>query len=303
MKPNISEFSYGYALTEELVMGFGNKLTSSPVFPSLYQEGKDGGGWDVKLDKGGIPLFLQFKLSDYLKTKSALEYKKGKISLPYYRMHIRSKKYSRQHELLLKLERDGNEVYYSAPGFHEPGELNDAYLKQKVKNRSLWVKPTYIGDITDNKEHCVVFKLPKPHYFCSEPKEIKKDLSFESFQNEIYSAFEERKEYALSRNSLDELVKKIKRLAKERVDDFPEYDSGLRFGVKIPRIDEEIKEIEKEKEEGKTIEKLLINKELLMNHENMVENKFSNKHPIELLAYYASFYFGSQLMTVTEFEK
>ena len=199
MKPNISEFSYGYALTEELAKGFGKSITAAPVFPSLYQEGKKGGGWDVKLEKGGIPLFLQFKLSHYLKTASANERKSGHFSSPYYRMHLRPINHSKQHELLLDLERAGNEVYYSAPGFHEPNELNDAYLKNKVKDRSIWVKPTDITDITDTDEHYVAFQLPSTWYFCSKPKLIERNLSFSVFQENIITALSQKKETALTR--------------------------------------------------------------------------------------------------------
>jgi hypothetical protein len=39
MKPDISEFSYGYALTEELMNDIGSSFRTVPVFPSLYQEG------------------------------------------------------------------------------------------------------------------------------------------------------------------------------------------------------------------------------------------------------------------------
>ena len=64
MKPDIAEFNYGYALTDELIHWHGAGITAVPIFPSLYDEGQPGGGYDVKLDRGGIPLFLQFKLSD-----------------------------------------------------------------------------------------------------------------------------------------------------------------------------------------------------------------------------------------------
>jgi len=48
MKPQISEFSYGYALTDELIHWHGTNLTAAPIFPSLYQEGQVGGvGGDV----------------------------------------------------------------------------------------------------------------------------------------------------------------------------------------------------------------------------------------------------------------
>lgn len=73
MKPNISEFSYGYALTDELVHASGITITGAPVFPSLYSEGQAGGGWDVRIDRPGVPLFLQFKLSDKMKRGNCRE--------------------------------------------------------------------------------------------------------------------------------------------------------------------------------------------------------------------------------------
>jgi hypothetical protein len=40
-------------------------LKVAPVFPSLIQEGRTGGGYDVLLEPG-FPLFLQFKISQYM---------------------------------------------------------------------------------------------------------------------------------------------------------------------------------------------------------------------------------------------
>jgi len=40
MTPEISEFSYGFALTNEIV-GWAN-LKAPPIFPSLVEEGKVG---------------------------------------------------------------------------------------------------------------------------------------------------------------------------------------------------------------------------------------------------------------------
>lgn len=77
MQPNISEFSYGYAITDELIHWYGTTITASPVFPSLYQEGQQGGGWDLKLQRPGIPLFLQFKLSHCMIRTNAREHQKG----------------------------------------------------------------------------------------------------------------------------------------------------------------------------------------------------------------------------------
>jgi hypothetical protein len=78
MKSQFSEFTYGYTLVEELSRSC--KFSAMPTFPSLIEEGKIG-GYDVKLQLSGLPLFLQFKLSDYL-GKTAKYYKN--FDEPYY---------------------------------------------------------------------------------------------------------------------------------------------------------------------------------------------------------------------------
>lgn len=153
MKPDISEFSYGFALTSELVQSFGLHRAGAPLFPSLKAEGKPGGGFDVKLP--GIPVFLQFKLSDYLKTSRGLEY--ASLGGPYYRFKIRAPKHSKQHELLLALEGQGKTVLYCAPRFHTPHELNDVFANSAVVKRSAFVRPSSIGALPDADEHSVSF--------------------------------------------------------------------------------------------------------------------------------------------------
>jgi hypothetical protein len=186
VKPNISEFTYGYALTDELVHASGGTITGVPVFPSLYSEGQTGGGWDVRIDRPGVPLFLQFKLSDKMKRGNARERANTGLGLPCYRMHLRPRRFSQQHELLLDLERKGHEVYYSAPAFHEPDELNDAYLNQLVKSRSLWVKPSQIGPLPDNQDHHISFRLGGAWFFYSrDPQRLEGPTDFKSFEDHL----------------------------------------------------------------------------------------------------------------------
>jgi hypothetical protein len=218
MKPNISEFSYGYALTDELVHWHSLPITAAPVFPSLYDEGKPGGGYDVKLEKPGIPLFLQFKLSHCMVRNTAMEVTKKCISSkPFYRMYIRPHKHSAQHEMLLDLEASGNEVYYSAPYFHKLHELNDAYISHSVKRRSLWLKPSSIGN-SPNDEHHVSFKHPAELYICSEPRKIEASGSFEEFSQHIMSIFEERAAIAMKRESLNATADLLRTLSGQRTD-------------------------------------------------------------------------------------
>lgn len=169
MKPDISEFSYAYALTSEFVRIFGLKSVGAPVFPSLQQEGRLG--YDVKIP--GIPLFLQFKLSDYMTRASANQ--ADVLGVPHYRMHLRPLRHSDQHELLRDLEATDQLVYYAAAGFHTPGELNLAYDDGMVVERSAFWAPSAIGPLPDANDHYVAFRPGDPFgYLCSEPIRVEK---------------------------------------------------------------------------------------------------------------------------------
>jgi hypothetical protein len=88
MKPtDISEFSYGYAVTESLVRQVRYPLQAAPIFPSLIAEGRSG-GYDVAIPFSGFPLFLQFKLSDLMVSRTAIETKARLLEPEFYRFHL-----------------------------------------------------------------------------------------------------------------------------------------------------------------------------------------------------------------------
>jgi hypothetical protein len=207
MRPNISEFSYGYALTDELVHSAGYGITGVPIFPSLYQEGQAGGGYDVMLNRPSVPLFLQFKLADCMKRRSAKEARDGRLTLPCFRFHLRPKRFSDQHDLLLDLEQKGHEVYYSAPAFYQPEELNDAYLTNQVKERSVWIRPSEIGPLPDSADHHVSFQHPGQWYLYSEPRLMEGSKSFDSLA--------ERLKTKLRAPSVGEEGQKLEKLAED----------------------------------------------------------------------------------------
>ncbi len=171
MKPQISEFSYGFALTNELV-GW-TSLATAPIFPSLIEEGKAGGGYDVKLDLPGIPLFLQFKRSHCMTRRSAREYKSvtavgGSLRVPYYRFPITESDLSDQHEMLLELDDGTRLVFYAAPKFHTKDEINSAWRSSEVSARSIFVSPQQIGPL-DSSAHTIAFDHSRT-WVCSTPK-------------------------------------------------------------------------------------------------------------------------------------
>lgn len=169
MKPDISEFSYGYALTREIVQKCSTGLTGAPVFPSLIAEGYLG--YDLELPIVGNPVFLQFKLSDYMVRSTAEG--ADKVPIPHYRMHLRPLKHSKQHELLLALEKKGRKVFYAAPEFHSSEDLNEAYLRNEMIERSAFFRPRAIGKLPNEHEHFVCFNVGARHgYLCSEPIKV-----------------------------------------------------------------------------------------------------------------------------------
>lgn len=171
MTPDISEFSYGFALTNELV-GWAS-LSAAPIFPSLIEEGKKGGGYDVKLDQAGAPLYLQFKRADCMMRASANEIKNHglPLSTPFYRFPITPRNKSFQHTSLVELDDGSNLVFYAAPRFHTINEINRAWQNADVSARSIFVAPSAIGLIHDNEKHAVSYDNSRT-FFCSEPREI-----------------------------------------------------------------------------------------------------------------------------------
>ena len=185
MKAEFSEFTYGFSLVNELAKALS--CTAVPIFPSLSEEGKKGGGYDAKLlSKKGKILNLQFKLSDRMKARSAREYKipGHSLSLPYYRFQITSERISEQHSLLLSLEDIEPLTFYAAPAFYQNDEINAHWSSDSVTRNSVFVKPSSIGDLPDFNPHKVCFDAAsiakEQAYFFSEPREIP-ILPFQSF--------------------------------------------------------------------------------------------------------------------------
>ena len=175
MKSGISEFSFGYAVTEEIVRQQRHVMVGAPVFPSLYDEGRPGSGYDLLLQRVGFPLMLQFKLTQRMVKRSALEIKTHRLfSPPFYRIPLMPTKLSEQHNMLLSLDDGSNEVYYAAPLFSTQNELNDYYTANTVLKNCIFIKPNTIGPLPDDEDHHI--SIDNDHsrgfLFSSQPKQI-----------------------------------------------------------------------------------------------------------------------------------
>lgn len=182
--PQFSEFSFGYALTDNLIHGgLPHKLKAAPTFPSLYKEGKPGGGYDVKIPLTSTPLFLQFKIPQIL-TRKSNKTPPG-FGTPYYRMHVRPGGQSLQHQNLITHGRRHRLVYYVTPRFHTTAALNKAFLNRRMIEESVFIRPSQIGSL-DDKHHFVAYdRLHSVAWLFSEPQEIQGAINGEMFIGEV----------------------------------------------------------------------------------------------------------------------
>jgi hypothetical protein len=196
MKPEISEFSFGFALTAELIATFNLKSAGAPEFATQYAEGQVGGGWDVKLS--ATPIYLQFKRSHRMVTRGAQEYHLFS-SLPFYRMYIHRRNHSDQHQLLLDLENLGNLVLYAAPGFSRSSELQTVYSADRVAESSLFLRPSEVKALADDEQHWVAFQMvPERTYFCSQPRRVKAEPAKQLFTHDALRALSKGNQPELS---------------------------------------------------------------------------------------------------------
>jgi hypothetical protein len=176
MKLGFSEFSYGYAFTENLIRSSAAGPTSAPIFPNLVQEGTLG--YDVKISLPGLPLFFQFKLPELMVRNTAREIAQlglPGLAVPFFRMPLMRRDLSDQHALLIRLEtRFPNAVFYASPKLESANDFNIAYLGAGVHLGSALFSPSDIGQLPDNDKHSVSYTAGSHvGWRCSEPKQVK----------------------------------------------------------------------------------------------------------------------------------
>ena len=205
MKSQFTEFSYGFALTHGLLKDTPS-IRVVPHFPSLVEEGDVG--YDAKINYPGLPLFLQFKLSDYLTRRPAKYW--DYYHKPYYRFDITPRRRSRQHNLLKRLYDKGNYVFYVAPLFSEISEFDRAFTQNKVADRSIWLPLERLPRLTDDDPHHVTFtgsSSPSWHteHWNLEGTLVEGEFSWEQVYDDIVGRFERHDLREISRNYLYEL--------------------------------------------------------------------------------------------------
>src|ERR1017187_609919 len=180
-----TEFSFGYALTDSIMRSGLPATPTAPVFLSLIAEGSSGGGYDVKIPLYPVPIFLQFKIPQFVRRRS-FKMPRG-FNKPYLRMHLRTKR-PNQHRLLLDLEASGKLVAYATPDFWRTGDLDKYFTAQEVHLKTRYFAPSEIGPLDDNP-HQVAYCMGNPTaWLFSEPHKLDGECDAESFGGRISAA-------------------------------------------------------------------------------------------------------------------
>lgn len=195
MKPGYTEFSFGYAFTENLIRAQAHSVTGAPVFPNLIQEATLG--YDIRIDFPAVPLFFQFKLPELMVRRSAREisiYSIPGLSVPFFRMPMMRRDQSQQHSYLLDLETSHpGSVFYATPVLADLGHFNAAYLAGRVHEETAFFSPLDIGHLADNESHSVAYSSRLGGgWFCSEPQEIQR-ISFTRIAENTLKQFKEKR--------------------------------------------------------------------------------------------------------------
>ena len=151
MKCEFSESSYAFSLVSELIQtGELGSIVAAPFAPSTYKEGMEG--YDIKLSRKGKPLFLQFKIPDYIVQKRLSS--TSPYPSPFFRIKMWNRQISDQHNVLKKLS-DANPgtVFYVAPVFYKMADFNLHYVSKSISKNSAFFSLNNLPFIKDDDDH------------------------------------------------------------------------------------------------------------------------------------------------------
>lgn len=254
MKLDYSEFTFGYAFTENFLRRAPTGHPA-PVFPNLSQEASLG--YDVRINLPAAPLFFQFKLAELMIRNSAREISRLNIPnlvTPYFRFAIMPRRKSQQHELLVHLETMyPKSVLYAAPKQKNKSSLDKCYIKGQIYRCSALICPGDIGFLSDDRQHWIVYHpRAKFGWFCSEPREVR-FFDIDQWEERLPERF--KAEY---QDPLSELVKRmLQALLGLWSSPMRDAEQGIRHAVRarLARLDERWL---REKEIRAVVEALLV---------------------------------------------
>ncbi len=132
MQPcEFSETQFSFCFTFEYIKQFF-PFVPLPIFPNTVEEGRVGGGYDVKIN-GNI--YFQFKIPTYHDLVSNFFRKHWNVFRhDYYKIKLETD--ADQFKFLKALQNPLNQVYYATPEFYASAHLENYYLSNSIVTHS-----------------------------------------------------------------------------------------------------------------------------------------------------------------------
>ncbi len=233
MKAGFYEFEFTVAFIHDFLKKSEARGSQAMVgLPTPAEEAQVG--YDATLATNGYTRFFQFKRPDYIGAGRGNQGQRYPHQ-PYYRINITPDEWSPQHNLLVKLARRGYEVYYVAPIFHEPQQLDQHRSAEEIMEQSIWVPTQDLHLQTKGDRSCITY-LPDGTWRThpGETRTRRSEPSYEYPEGSARTRTMNREFYDVLRRDLEEIV------AQETGQD-PDYrqmDLRSRAVEEIERVDE-----------------------------------------------------------------
>lgn len=154
MRPDFSEFSYGYSLLREIedrtIAAYGRAGSGRPILPSLREEKELG--FDAAVASVGMALFLQFKVGEYVSRRHPNSATWPEYLQAHYRFAIDTghHQFDALCRLAALLRQFPAQVAYIAPRFHDASTLTSYHVAGVVLQHSYSCDPLQVdadGDV------------------------------------------------------------------------------------------------------------------------------------------------------------
>ncbi len=152
MEIGLSEFTFGFAFLSEQTRRAWGEVRFAPILPSLQRE--EVVGYDAWLPTHAIDFYFQFKMAEQLIRSSA---RFAGYGMPHFRFSLYRRENNRQHRVLYAHANNNPNTYYVAPEFNDVGDLNAAFLNDRITEASRLVAVSAIGKVEDADQHFVIY--------------------------------------------------------------------------------------------------------------------------------------------------
>ena len=160
MEAEFSAFSYGTALSWELVRAQDLEIAAMPLLPTAPEQEQSGD--DTGFRGAGSLVLLHFKAVEYMLTPRARGWAAHEER--FFRLTVPPRSHSSLHGLLRCLSQVETEVYYAAPAFHRQREFARDFALGRIVEESVFIPLSLLPDLSDDAPHYITYRRDLPGF-------------------------------------------------------------------------------------------------------------------------------------------